>query len=103
MNDPEVIVAYEMNGQRLPMLNGFPLRLVVPGWYAVYWVKHLFEITVLRAPLQNYWTKTAYRIPDTACGCVEPGTTPKATVPITRMPVRSFLASPASGTPVPGG
>jgi len=100
MNDPDVIVAYEMNGQRLPMLNGFPLRLIVPGWYGVYWVKHLFEITVLRVPFENYWTKPAYRIPDTPCGCVEPGTTPRATVPITRMTVRSFIASPVSGTRV---
>lgn len=97
MNDPDVIVAYEMNGQRLPMLNGFPCRLVVPGWYAVYWVKHLSEITVLPAPLGSYWMRTAYRIPDSPCGCVEPGTVPKVTVPITRMTVRSFIASPASG------
>src|SRR3989454_2633164 len=44
--DGDVLVAYEMNGAALPMLNGFPLRLVVPGWYATYWVKALHEITV---------------------------------------------------------
>ena len=44
-NDGEVIVAYEMNGKPLPMLNGFPLRLIVPGWFATYWVKALKEIT----------------------------------------------------------
>ena len=44
---PEVIVAYSMNGEPLPALNGFPARLVVPGWYATYWVKALHKITVL--------------------------------------------------------
>jgi len=89
-----------MNGQRLPMLNGFPARLVVPGWYATYWVKNLSEITVLTDRFEKFWMKPGYRIPDTPCGCVEPGTAPKNTVPITRMTVRSFIASPASGTRV---
>jgi DMSO/TMAO reductase YedYZ molybdopterin-dependent catalytic subunit len=101
MSDPDVIVAYEMNGQRLPMLNGFPARLVVPGWYATYWVKNLSEISVLTDRFEKFWMKPAYRIPDTPCGCVEPGTAPKNTIPITRMTVRSFIASPASGTQVP--
>src|SRR6059036_2071606 len=100
MNDPDVIGAYEMNGQRLPMLNGFPARLVVPGWYATYWVKNLSDITVADKPFERFWMKPAYRIPDNPCGCVEPGTAPKNTVPITRMTVRSFIASPASGTRV---
>jgi sulfite dehydrogenase (cytochrome) subunit A len=100
MNDPDVLVAYEMNGARLPLLNGFPARLIVPGWFGVYWVKNLSEITVVSTPYDGYWMKTAYRIPDTPCGCVEPGGTPKSTVPITRMPVRSFIAAPASGTRV---
>jgi DMSO/TMAO reductase YedYZ molybdopterin-dependent catalytic subunit len=100
MNDPDVIVAYEMNGQRLPMLNGFPARLVVPGWYATYWVKNLSEITVLTDRFEKFWMKPGYRIPDTPCGCVEPGTAPKSTVPITRMTVRSFIAAPASGSRV---
>src|SRR5438309_3605017 len=92
MNDPDVIVAYEMNGQRLPMLNGFPARLVVPGWYATYWVKNLSEITVLTDRFEKFWMKPGYRIPDTPCGCVEPGTAPKNTVPIHRMTVASAAA-----------
>ena len=44
---PDVTIAYSMNGQPLPVLNGFPARLVVPGWYATYWVKALHRITVL--------------------------------------------------------
>jgi sulfite dehydrogenase (cytochrome) subunit A len=91
--DGEVMLAYGMNGEDLPLLNGFPLRLVVPGHYGTYWVKHLNEITVIDGEFDGFWMKTAYRIPDTACGCVEPGTAPKATIPINRFTVRSFITS----------
>src|SRR5262249_60714965 len=67
VDDPNVIVAYQMNGAPLPMLNGFPARLVVPGWYATYWVKNLSEITVVDKPFEQFWMKPAYRIPDNAC------------------------------------
>lgn len=103
MDDPDVIVAYEMNGQPLPMLNGYPARLVVPGWYATYWVKNLTTITVLDKPFEGFWMKSAYRIPDTACGCIAPGTAPKHTVPVNRMTVRSFVIVPGSGTTLPAG
>jgi sulfite dehydrogenase len=92
--DADVLVAYQMNGAELPMLNGFPVRLIVPGWYATYWVKHLTDIQVIDHVFEKFWMKPAYRIPDTACGCVEPGTAPARTVPITRMTVRSFIATP---------
>ena len=46
--DGEVMLAWQMNGADLPMLNGYPLRLVVPGYYGTYWVKHLSDITVTR-------------------------------------------------------
>ncbi len=91
--DGEVMLAYSMNGEDLPVLNGFPLRLVVPGHYGTYWVKHLNEITVIDSTFDGFWMKTAYRIPDTPCGCVEPGTAAKATIPINRLTVRSFITS----------
>ena len=91
--DGEVMLAYGMNGEDLPVLNGFPLRLVVPGYYGTYWVKHLNEITVIDSTFDGFWMKTAYRIPDTPCGCIEPGTAPKATVPINRFTVRSFITN----------
>jgi sulfite dehydrogenase (cytochrome) subunit A len=93
--DGEVMLAYGMNGEDLPFLNGFPLRLVVPGYYGTYWVKHLNEITVTDGVFDGFWMKTAYRIPDNACGCVDPGTSPKATIPINRFTVRSFITSVA--------
>jgi DMSO/TMAO reductase YedYZ molybdopterin-dependent catalytic subunit len=91
--DGEVMLAYAMNGEDLPFLNGFPLRLVVPGYYGTYWVKHLNEITVIDHSFDGFWMKSAYRIPDNACNCIEPGTAPKATIPINRFAVRSFITS----------
>ena len=99
----EVIVAHTMNGEDLPMLNGFPLRLVVPGYYATYWVKHLSEITIVDKTFEGFWMKTAYRIPDTPNACIEPGTTPKSTVPINRLNVRSFITSHAESATVDAG
>jgi DMSO/TMAO reductase YedYZ molybdopterin-dependent catalytic subunit len=95
--DGEVMLAYGMNGEDLPLLNGFPLRLIVPGHYGTYWVKHLDEITVIDTVFDGFWMKSAYRIPDTPCGCVEPGTAPKATIPINRFTVRSFITSLTDG------
>ena len=100
MEDPDVLVAYQMNGKDLPMLNGYPARLVVPGWYATYWVKGLAEVDVVDHTFEKFWMKPAYRIPDTPCGCVPPGTAPAHTVPINRMTVRSFMISPARGAHV---
>ncbi|MDR3401681.1 MAG: molybdopterin-dependent oxidoreductase [Chthoniobacter sp.] len=98
--DGEVMLAFEMNGEPLPMLNGFPLRLVVPGFYGTYWVKHLSELTVVPDVLDNFWMSTAYRIPNTPGACIEPGTTTKNTVPINRFNVRSFITSHADGAKV---
>jgi len=101
--DGEVMLAYAMNGEPLPFLNGFPLRLVVPGYYGTYWVKHLSEITVIESIYDGFWMKTAYRIPDSACACVEPGTAPKTTIPINKFDTRSFITSLANGAKVKAG
>jgi DMSO/TMAO reductase YedYZ molybdopterin-dependent catalytic subunit len=98
--DGEVMLAWEMNGAPLPILNGFPLRLVVPGHFATYWVKHLNEITVLDAPLDNFWMSTAYRIPDNDCHCTAPGTPAGKTRPIGRYAIRSFITNLAEGAKV---
>ena len=69
--DGEVMIAFGMNGEQLPLLNGFPFRLIVPGWYSTYWVKMLNDIEVLAAPDDEYWMAKAYKIPATparTCG-----------------------------------
>jgi Oxidoreductase molybdopterin binding domain/Mo-co oxidoreductase dimerisation domain len=97
------MLAYLMNGEQLPLLNGFPLRLIVPGWYSTYWVKMLNDIEVLDAPDENYWMKTAYRIPDTPHANVKPGETGFKTVPINRMVPRSFFTNVSDATTVKPG
>jgi DMSO/TMAO reductase YedYZ molybdopterin-dependent catalytic subunit len=91
------MIAYQMNNADLPMLNGFPVRLVVPGYYGTYWVKHLSSIQVIDQPFEGFWMKPAYRIPDNDCACIEPGTAPQATRPIGRFNVRSFITSVIDG------
>ncbi len=101
--DGEIIIAYEMNGEELPMLNGYPLRLVVPGYYGTYWVKHLSELNVVADAYAGFYMGTAYRIPNTPGGCIEPGTTPASTVPITKFKIRSFLTSHQEGAKIGSG
>jgi len=99
----EILVAYEMNGAPLPMLNGFPARLVVPGWFATYWVKALTNITVLDHRFTGFWMATAYHIPATPGANELPQALAQQTVPINRMNVRSFFVRPDPGARVPAG
>jgi DMSO/TMAO reductase YedYZ molybdopterin-dependent catalytic subunit len=101
--DGEVMIAYEMNGAPLPMLNGYPIRLVVPGWFATYWVKSLASINVLDQPLKTFWMDKAYRIPDNPQANEEPQHLAAATVPINEMPVHSVFLKPASGEQLKAG
>lgn len=98
--DGEVLLAYAMNDAPLPILNGFPLRLVVPGWYATYWVKALAQIEIIDHVFQGYWMKTAYQIPDTAGVTESPQQLAQKTIPIHRMQIHSFLISHAEGAKV---
>jgi sulfite dehydrogenase (cytochrome) subunit A len=98
----DILVAYSMNGEPLPLLNGYPVRLIVPGWFATYWVKMLDDIEVINQADQNFWMNPAYRIPDNPCACISPGEKAK-TVPINRMTVRSFITSLADGAKIKGG
>src|SRR5258705_9912600 len=101
--DGETMIAFAMNGEQLPLLNGFPLKLVVPGWSAVYWVKMLNDIEVLDQPDTNYWTSTGYRVPDTPHNTVKPGETGFRMGPVTRNAPRSFITNVRNGDSVPAG
>ena len=79
------LLAYEMNGAPLPPQHGFPLRLVVPGWYGMQNVKWLTRITVLEEPYTGFQNSVAYRMYG-ADG--EPGE------PVTRMLPRSLTVPP---------
>jgi DMSO/TMAO reductase YedYZ molybdopterin-dependent catalytic subunit len=99
--DGEVMIAFAMNGEQLPLLNGFPLRLIVPGWYSTYWVKMLSEIEVLNKLDDNYWMAIAYTIPDTPHANVIPGQSGVKMIPINRMVPRSFFTNLATDAAVP--
>ncbi len=101
--DGEVMIAYAMNGEQMPLLNGFPLRLIVPGWYSTYWVKMLDRIEVLDTPDENFWTKNAYLIPDTPGANITPGQTGVKMVPINRMVPRSFVTTLKDGATLKAG
>lgn len=101
--DTEILLAYEMNDQPLPALNGFPLRLVVPGWFATYWVKALSDITVLAKPFDGYWMAKAYRLPATPNHAEDPSQLAEKTVPIGPFTIRSFFTDPDPKAQVPAG
>lgn len=101
--EDEVMLAWAMNGEDLPMLNGYPLRLVVPGYYGTYWVKHVNDIEVLEREFSGFWMAPAYRVPDNPTKSVPPGTAPAKTTPIMRFTIRSFITSLTEGATVPVG
>ena len=93
--DGEVMVAYEMNGESLPLLNGFPLKLVVPGWYATYWIGMLSEIKVYADTFKGFWMQKAYLVPkDVKNGNERPDSLAKDLQPISKMDVRSIFVTP---------
>ena len=93
--DGEVMIAYEMNGEPLPVLNGYPLKLVVPGWYATYWVGMLSNIQVHSIPFEGFWMKKAYLVPkDVPNGNESPDAIATNVEPISKMNVRSIFVSP---------
>lgn len=96
--DGEVMIAFQMNGEPLPLLNGYPVRLVVPGWFAPYWVKMLTDIEVLDKPDDTFWMTTEYQIPDTPHASMQPGQSGVRMVPISRMVPRSFVTNLKDGT-----
>ena len=101
--DGEVMLAYQMNGSDIPMLNGYPVKLIVPGYYGTYWIKHVSDIEIVDNTYEGFWMKPAYRIPDNDCACVEPGKAPQSTRPIGRFVVRSFITSLRDGAQIAAG
>jgi sulfite dehydrogenase len=95
----DVIIATKMNGNALPHLNGFPARIVVPGWTATYWMKHVSNIQLSLKPLDSFWIKTAYRVPANMFPVDQPFPSQdnQTSWPITEMVVNSLVADPIEG------
>lgn len=98
------LIAFEMNGLPLPHWNGFPARLIVPGWTGTYWVKQLTSVKVVSQPEKNFWMSAAYRLPR---GKFQTPTFKSQLYspnePITTMVVNSLITSVKSGQQVPRG
>ena len=94
--DENTIIAHRMNGEPLPHYNGFPARLIVPGWTATYWMKHLTSIRAATKPFDGFWMRGAYRIPNNTFPVVQRflSQETEANTPITEMVVNSLIASP---------
>jgi DMSO/TMAO reductase YedYZ molybdopterin-dependent catalytic subunit len=98
----DTMVAYEMNGQPLPHWNGFPARIVVPGWTGTYWLKHVTSIAAVTKPFDGFWMKSAYRIPLGKFPVVARFSSQETAVntPITDMVVNSLITSHVDGAMV---
>ena len=90
---PSTLLAYEMNGETLPVKHGFPLRAVVPGWAGDSWTKWITGIRVLPEESRSFWMKSAYLHPGkpVAPGTVVPTDSMR---PVTSLRVKSVIASP---------
>jgi DMSO/TMAO reductase YedYZ molybdopterin-dependent catalytic subunit len=98
----DTILAYDMNGQPIPALHGFPLRAIIPGWEGAYSVKWLTSLRVLDKEFDGFWVATGYRYPTKR---VAPGSTvdPKDMAPLTGLVVKSLITRPLEGAVVPPG
>jgi sulfite dehydrogenase (cytochrome) subunit A len=102
--DADTLIAFEMNGAPLSAWNGFPARLVVPGWTATYWVKAITDLRVSDKAYDGFWMKTGYRVPKGMFGAsgFDSQDTDKNS-PITAIRVNSLIVDPAPGaTLTPG-
>ena len=93
---PDTLLAYAMNGEPLPVSHGFPLRLVVAGWYGMTAVKWVSSIRAIAEPFVGFFQTERYVLerPDRPNGPHEP---------VSVMRVRSLIASPTAGATVPRG
>lgn len=99
---PDTLIAYEMNGQPIPPVHGFPLRAIVPGWEGAYAMKWLASLRVSATPSDSFWVATAYRYPSRR---VAPGATVAAEdmAPLTGLVVKSLITTPLDGATLPRG
>lgn len=99
---PDTLIAYEMNGQPIPPVHGFPLRAIVPGWEGAYSMKWLSRLRVSATPSDSFWVATAYRYPSRR---VAPGAAVASAdmAPLTGLAVKSLITAPLDGASLPRG
>ena len=103
--DENTLLAYEMNGEPLPHWNGYPVRVVVPGWTATYWMKHLTSLQAVSKPYNGFWMEKAYRIPKGKFPIVDRfiSQETETNTPITEMVVNSLITNLHDGSVLPAG
>lgn len=91
---PATLLALKMNGETIPTLHGFPVRLIVPGWDGTSWVKWVTRLSVATEPDRGFFMNPAYRLPKYA---LPPGTPPNPAEleVIEGMPVKSSITAPS--------
>ena len=99
----DTIIAYEQNGEDLPFLNGYPVRLIIPGFYSDSWVKMLSNITVTKEYKEYFYMDKAYRFPDNKSGSETPDNLAKTTKPLEFMNVKSYIGYPTPKTVLSSG
>jgi DMSO/TMAO reductase YedYZ molybdopterin-dependent catalytic subunit len=90
----DVLLAYEMNGEKLTAAHGFPLRAIVPGWYAMASVKWLRRLIVTAKPFNGYYQSLDYSFWDRS------GPLP-VLAPLTEQQIKAEIAQPENGATVP--
>ncbi len=93
---PDTLLAYRMNGEPLPVDHGFPVRLIVPGWYGVASVKWLTRIEALTKPFSGYYQTERYVMVHPERGDATP-------TPLTAARVRSVITTPKPDAVLPRG
>jgi DMSO/TMAO reductase YedYZ molybdopterin-dependent catalytic subunit len=103
--DENTLIAWQMNDAVLPHWNGYPARIVVPGWTATYWMKQVSSINAISKPFDGFWMKSAYRIPRGKFALVDRFISQESDVntPITEMVVNSLMTNVANGAQLRAG
>ena len=103
--DENTLIATHMNGEPLPHWNGYPARIIVPGWTATYWVKMVTEINALTEPQGGFWMAAAYRIPLGKFPLIDRFVTQETdkNTPITEIVVNSLITNLVDGDTVTSG
>ncbi len=93
---PDTLLAYAMNGDELPAAHGFPVRLIVPGWYGMASVKWVTRLTASTQPFMGYFQRDRYVLEPP-----QPGE--RQALALTNIAVRSVLVDPSDGAVLPCG
>jgi len=99
---PDTLIAYDMNGQPIPLVHGAPLRAIIPGWEGAYSIKWLNALNVIAKDSESFWVATGYRYPTRR---IAPGAAvdAKDMSPLTGLVVKSLITTPSDGTAVATG